>query len=88
MANPTMFQINQPVPYTYREFDRILHKPDGSTCVVTNTEEKEAALKKGWLLAPPVVDEEAAKAAPTAIDLLSDGVPAKAKPAKAKPAKA
>lgn len=61
-------------PYVYQEFPRILHAPDGQTCIVYDTAEKDAALKAGWLLIPVVSTEPstaAAVQAPASVDLLA-----------------
>lgn len=34
------------------EYPRCLHRPDGSTCLVDNDEERDAKLAEGWNLRP------------------------------------
>lgn len=44
--------IDRVDPYVYQEFPRMLHKPDGSTCVVADLDQKAAKLADGWYLSP------------------------------------
>jgi len=40
------------VPYVYRPFPKCLHKPDGSSKVVADEAQMDAALRAGWYLTP------------------------------------
>lgn len=38
--------------FVHVEYPRMLHRPDGATCIVTNDEDRAAKLADGWNLRP------------------------------------